>query len=77
VAYPTARVVLRGLGGSNPARLPGGDEETCHKQRALSLPNDDRTALDALLQKGADTARERAAVTLRTAKERVGLWALP
>jgi hypothetical protein len=38
---------------------------------------DDQTALDALLQKGTDTARERAAVTLRTAKERVGLWALP
>jgi tryptophanyl-tRNA synthetase len=38
---------------------------------------DDQTALDALLQKGADTARERAAVTLRAAKERVGLWALP
>jgi tryptophanyl-tRNA synthetase len=34
----------------------------------------DRTALDALLQKGADAARERAAVTLRTTKERVGLW---
>jgi tryptophanyl-tRNA synthetase len=38
---------------------------------------DDRAALDALLQKGADTARERAAVTLRTVKERVGLLALP
>jgi len=38
---------------------------------------DDQTALDALLQKGVDTAREGAAVTLRTAKERVGLWALP
>jgi hypothetical protein len=38
---------------------------------------DDQTALDALLQKGADTARERAAVALRTAKERAGLWTLP
>ena len=38
---------------------------------------DDQTALDALLQKGVDTAREGAAVTRRTAKERVGLWALP
>jgi hypothetical protein len=38
---------------------------------------DNQTALDALLQKGADTARERAAVTLCTAKERVGLGALP
>jgi tryptophanyl-tRNA synthetase len=38
---------------------------------------DDQTALDALLQKGVDTAREGAAVTLRAAKERVGLWALP
>jgi tryptophanyl-tRNA synthetase len=38
---------------------------------------DDQTALDVLLQKGADTARERAAVMLHTAKERVGLWALP
>ena len=38
---------------------------------------DDRAALDALLQKGAGTARERAAVTLRTVKERVGLLALP
>jgi len=38
---------------------------------------DDQTALDVLLQKGADTARERAAVTVRTVKERVGLWALP
>ena len=38
---------------------------------------DDQTDLDVLLQKGVDTARERAAVTLRTAKERVGLWALP
>ena len=36
----------------------------------------DRAALDALLQKGADTARERAAVTLRTVKERIGLLAL-
>jgi NIPSNAP len=33
-----SRAVLRGLSGSNPARLPG-DEETCQKQRALSLPN--------------------------------------
>ena len=38
---------------------------------------DNRTALDALLQKGADTARERAAVTLRTAKERVGFTGAP
>ena len=38
---------------------------------------DDQTALDALLQKGAGTARERAVVRLRTAKERVGLGALP
>jgi len=37
----------------------------------------DRAALDALLQKGADSARQRAAVTLRTVKERVGLLALP
>ena len=37
---------------------------------------DDRAALDALLQKGADTTRQRTAVTLRTAKERVGLLAL-
>ena len=38
---------------------------------------DDQTDLDVLLQKGVDTARERAVVRLRTAKERVGLWALP
>jgi tryptophanyl-tRNA synthetase len=38
---------------------------------------DDQTALDVLLQKGADTARERAVVMLHTAKERVGLGALP
>ena len=37
---------------------------------------DDRAALDALLQKGADIAWQRAAVTLRTVKERVGLLAL-
>src|SRR5206468_643335 len=34
-----SRAVLRGLGGSNPARLPG-DEETCPTGKcALSLPN--------------------------------------
>src|SRR5438093_5382866 len=38
---------------------------------------DDRAALDTLLRQGADTARERAAVMLRTVKERVGLVALP
>jgi hypothetical protein len=32
-----------------------------------------RAELEALLQKGVDTARESAAVTLRTVKERVGL----
>jgi tryptophanyl-tRNA synthetase len=38
---------------------------------------DDPAALDALVRQGADTARERAAVTLRTVKERVGLVVLP
>ena len=38
---------------------------------------DDRAALDTLLRQGADTARQRAAVTLRTVKERIGLVALP
>jgi tryptophanyl-tRNA synthetase len=38
---------------------------------------DDPAALDALVRQGADTARERAAGTLRTVKERVGLLALP
>ena len=34
------------------------------------------SALDTLLRQGADTARQRAAVTLRTVKERIGLVAL-
>jgi len=37
---------------------------------------DDPAALDALVRQGADTARQRAAVTLRTVKERIGLFPL-
>jgi tryptophanyl-tRNA synthetase len=44
------------------------------QQRYYALM-DDRAELEALLQKGADTARERAAVTLRTVKERLGISA--
>jgi tryptophanyl-tRNA synthetase len=43
------------------------------QQRYFALM-DDAEALDALLQHGADTARERAEITLRTVKERVGLF---
>jgi tryptophanyl-tRNA synthetase len=38
---------------------------------------EDWAAVDAFLQKGADTARCRAVVTLRTVQERVGLVSLP
>src|SRR5262249_35742734 len=37
-AYPTSRAVLRGLGGSNPARLPGGVRVTGSSTSSRLLP---------------------------------------